>query len=354
MQRTLDRIKGGTGKTTTPDGKRTSGTPSETKGRRTLAERIAGRHGGKTTDASRKPVDGRTAGTPDATAARPLAARLAGGAAKGAGKSASAAGKGAAAVGRGAGRGAASAWRRTSEHRRLARAGMKRAARYSGGVALDALTAGVAGAAVAMWHVSSTRGGETMRRVWSNRRDRRRGKNAEREQRAAEQAAREAQSGGDQTNSSTGGKGIASSVRRPSVGAVSSNPTPQMGAAMSSGGGHHFTAGAEQMAQAAASYHPTGMMEVGRDFASLPEALDLVAEAMKTSVEQADAEFPLEPRVIEVMQGIHDLLMKASEMAAELPSAFQAAHEPDIARHENPRTGEQMWDVAANDGASTS
>ena len=39
---------------------------------------------------------------------------------------------------------------------------------------------------------------------------------------------------------------------------------------------------------------------------------------------------------------------EAAELATELKPAFQALHDVDLARLENPRTGERMWDVSSN------
>lgn len=113
-------------------------------------------------------------------------------------------------------------------------------------------------------------------------------------------------------------------------------------------GGHHFIAAATEMARAAAAYQPTGMLQVGQDFGGLEEALRINAEALKTTVENADANWPLHPNIVEIMRQIHGLQLKAAELATELKPAFQALHDVDIARLENPRTGERMWDVSSN------
>ena len=118
-----------------------------------------------------------------------------------------------------------------------------------------------------------------------------------------------------------------------------------------SGGGHHFVAPAMELARAAASYQPTGMLQVGADFAGLEEALRLHAEAMKVTVENADAHLPLDPNIVELMRQIHGLQLKAAELATELAPAFRQLHDVDIARLENPRkgvAGERMWDVSSN------
>ena len=136
---------------------------------------------------------------------------------------------------------------------------------------------------------------------------------------------------------------IAATVRRPT------DPTPATspgGTRMS--GGHHFVAAATEMARAAAAYQPTGMLQVGQDFARLEEALRIHAEALKTTVENANANWPLAPQIVELMRQIHGLQLKAAELATELAPAFRQLHNVDLARLENPRTGERMWDVSAN------
>lgn len=136
---------------------------------------------------------------------------------------------------------------------------------------------------------------------------------------------------------------VAATVRRPT------NPTPVTttgGTGMS--GGHHFVAAATEMARAAAAYQPTGMLQVGQDFAGLEEALRIHAEAVKTTVENADANWPLHPNIVEIMRQIHSLQLKAAELATELKPAFQQLHDVDIARLENPRNGERMWDLSNN------
>lgn len=114
--------------------------------------------------------------------------------------------------------------------------------------------------------------------------------------------------------------------------------------------GHHFTGPAMEMARAAAAYDPQGMLQVGQDFASLSEALALVAEAMKITVDNADAKQPLAQPIVDHLGEIWKLQMRAAELARELPAAFQNLHRVDIDRLENPRKGaaEAMWDYQSN------
>lgn len=115
--------------------------------------------------------------------------------------------------------------------------------------------------------------------------------------------------------------------------------------------GHHFVAPAMEGARAAANYSPTGMVQVIEDFAGLAQALELNAQAMRVTVENADAKFPLAPQVIELMRQVHGLQLKAAELAKELQPASRKLHEADLARHSSPRKGregERMWDIASN------
>ncbi len=118
--------------------------------------------------------------------------------------------------------------------------------------------------------------------------------------------------------------------------------------------GHHFRGPAEMMADAAAKYDPQGMIQVGEDFIGLEEALRLVAEAMKTTVEHADAHLPLDDRIVKLMEQIYMLQVKAADLAAELKPAFESVHYGDLVRHRSPRKGreaEAKWDMRSNDGS---
>jgi hypothetical protein len=173
-----------------------------------------------------------------------------------------------------------------------------------------------------------------LREVWARLRKKRGDKEAAKAEKAADAAAAVK-------------PGVADSVRRPTSTAIPATFAPE-GAAMS---GHHFTAPAMEMARIAAAYDPGGMLQVGEDFSGLEDALRLTAEAMKVTVENADAKFPLAPQIVEMMRQIHSLQLKAAEMAGELRPAFENLHQVDLERLRNPRkgaAGEAMWDVRSN------
>jgi hypothetical protein len=251
------------------------------------------------------------------------------------GRGVRATGRGAARAARGIGRAAHWAtaparalWRNTATARRAAARRIGRAA----GALWDGALSGIAGAASFVWNRSVRAGLATLRAVWQRRRQRR--------------AARRTAGGPAMTGPTVASSPppVATFVRRPAT--AGGSLSTHGGRTMS--GGHHFLAPAMELERIATTYTPDGMMQVGRDFASLTDALEHIANAMKISTARAHAEQPLDPRIVEIMQGIYRLQMKASELARELPGAFRKLHHIDIERLQNQRTGEREWDVRAN------
>ena len=198
----------------------------------------------------------------------------------------------------------------------------------------DGALAGIAGIASAVWHRSLRAGLDTLRAVWQRRRQRR--------------AARRAAAGPAMTGPAVASAPppVATFVRRP---ATAGGSPSTYGGRMS--GGHHFLAPAMELERIATTYSPDGMMQVGRDFAALPDALEHIANAMKISTARADAEQPLDPRIVGIMQELYKLEMKAAELSRALPDAFRKCHAVDIERLQNPRKGakvEAEWDVSRN------
>ncbi|MDX3575958.1 hypothetical protein [Streptomyces sp. FL07-04A] len=227
-----------------------------------------------------------------------------------------------------AGRATRAAWKTTSPTAARAAKAAGRHLKRGGRALWDGVRAGLVGAAAALWQRNWRVFRPAVRAMWRRIKSKR----------AAAQAA------ADPTVTTPP---VADSVRRP----ADTSPAPTFGGTRMSGGGHHFVAPAMELARAAAHYQPQGMLQVGADFAGLEEALRLHAEAMKITVENADATQPLHPNIVELMRQIHGLQLKAAELASELQPAFRQLHDVDIARLENPRkgvAGERMWDVSTN------
>lgn len=111
-----------------------------------------------------------------------------------------------------------------------------------------------------------------------------------------------------------------------------------------------FIQAAAEMLGAAMVYRPDGMMQVGNDFAQMPEAFRNVANAMKTMAQTADDEWPIHPAIKDMMQQVYQQLQQAATLSEQFAPAFRNLHQVDIQRIESPRKGETMWDVTNNAG----
>lgn len=185
------------------------------------------------------------------------------------------------------------------------------------------LLAGLAGAAVGICRLSARRGWATARRVWANRRAK---------QRAT----------GETTPT------VADTVRDPKTSSTTKKAPPRRAATQGAPMASRFVEAAAEMAGAASAYSPTGMVQVGNDLARVPEALQHVADALRITVQQAHSQFPIHPQIVELLGGVFQQIQQAATTAQDIGPAFQSMHRVDLERHENPRVGEQMWDVSAN------
>jgi hypothetical protein len=266
---------------------------------------------------------------------KPVRAALA--AARGVGRAGRGLGRGVARAGGAFGRAMAASWqaiRPVHTGRTTTRATTRRRLRKAAGAIWDGVRSIASATGSRIWNPKNRDSRSWLARVrdaWTRRR----------EARAAKAAAKTARAA-----AAVDPRTVAATVRRPATVSV---PATFGGATAMPG--HHFTGPAMEMARSAAAYDPQGMLQVGQDFSGLKDALELVAEAMKISVDNADAKQPLAEPIIEHMRQIWQLQMRAAELAGELPAAFRNFHQVDIARLENPRkgpAGEAMWDVRAN------
>ncbi|MFI5814948.1 hypothetical protein ACIA7S_28815 [Streptomyces sp. NPDC051643] len=266
---------------------------------------------------------------------RPAAVRAAIAAARGAGQVARGTGRVLRRAAGAIGRSLNASWQAVRPQRSTTRATTRGALRKRGAAVWDGIRSLVSATGSRIWNPKNRDSRSWWTRVrdaWARRR----------EARAAKAAARAAKVAATPDPNHP----LAATVRRPAAASV---PATFTGGALMPG--HHFTGPAMEMARAAAAYSPQGMLQVGQDFAGLTDALEMVAEAMKISVDNADAKQPLHPSIVDHMKEIWQLQMRAAELAAELPVAFKRLHQVDIQRLENPRKGpegEAMWDVRAN------
>ena len=127
------------------------------------------------------------------------------------------------------------------------------------------------------------------------------------------------------------------------------SPTPASTVAPAGRPGFRFSEAAAEMESAAAAYHPDGAMHVLATIEGFPEALTSIAGTFRILAEHCDTAFPVHQRVGEALNDVHALLSRVVPAAEEVGKVFRTEHAADIARHEEPRTGEEMWDITNND-----
>lgn len=134
--------------------------------------------------------------------------------------------------------------------------------------------------------------------------------------------------------------------------AIGAGTVPNTSAGSSEGTGSmeffDFRQQADDMYQAALNGEaegPGAMMRVLHAFATMPETLELIAKTFEVVAQRCDDELPLDPAVTGELEQVRGLIRQAATAAESIEPTFRTRHEADIARHEDPRTGEDKWDV---------
>ncbi|MET8627735.1 hypothetical protein ABZW30_28990 [Kitasatospora sp. NPDC004669] len=153
-------------------------------------------------------------------------------------------------------------------------------------------------------------------------------------------------------NDDTGEQAVADTVPRApkhhQPAHTNTSPSALGGDMAKTGSGFDFSEVASEMYGSAMNYDPDGMMHVLAAFEAMPEGLESIANTFRVLAERSDEEFPLDKVVGEALNEVYTLLMTAVSASEEVGKAFRGAHEEDISRHENPRNGEEKWDIVNN------
>ncbi|MFL0397413.1 hypothetical protein ACH0CM_32455 [Streptomyces albus] len=110
----------------------------------------------------------------------------------------------------------------------------------------------------------------------------------------------------------------------------------------------HFVAVTQDIAHVYARYEPGHMNQVAAEFEGIPAGIDNVAAAVQLLQVRSNEKYPVDKAIVDALEDVHTLLLKAASAAQDLMPNFRRLHAPDIARHEAPRNGveaEGMWDV---------
>ncbi|WP_331727270.1 hypothetical protein OG871_39910 (plasmid) [Kitasatospora sp. NBC_00374] len=156
------------------------------------------------------------------------------------------------------------------------------------------------------------------------------------ERRADQAAEDELDSGGDEND-------VAHAVDDPG----STAPTVAGMATTNSKGEHVsvFAQSAEAVAEAYRSYEPPVMASVAAEYRGLPGAIRHAMGAVMALAENSATQYPMDPAMAEKVSEVAQILESTAAYADDLEPAFRQAHKDDLLRHEEPRPGEDMWNV---------
>jgi hypothetical protein len=104
-----------------------------------------------------------------------------------------------------------------------------------------------------------------------------------------------------------------------------------------------------EMVGSSLMYNPEGMMQIGNDFAQMPEVIRNLAAAIHGMTRQVqEGDTPMAPAIVDMVKTLHAGILKAAHEAEDLKPMFENFHADDIKRIRQPRQNERMWDVANN------
>ncbi|WP_371781720.1 hypothetical protein [Streptosporangium subroseum] len=106
-----------------------------------------------------------------------------------------------------------------------------------------------------------------------------------------------------------------------------------------------LAATAAEMNAAAASHAPADMWVVSRELDQLTEVPAYVALAIRTYTQRLQAEYPIDPAVVEAIHRLYQGQAQLVSLAEEIGPLFRRAHADDLKREEAPRTNEPLWNV---------
>ncbi|MEV8638795.1 hypothetical protein AB0395_44785 [Streptosporangium sp. NPDC051023] len=117
--------------------------------------------------------------------------------------------------------------------------------------------------------------------------------------------------------------------------------TTTQGAAVSFGLITHAT----ELPTIAAGYSSDDMMVVKGHLEMLRELPLAAATAVRLLMERLEADYPLNPEVVEAMRHLYEALAVAANPADEVAAVFSSSHAVEIDRRLQPRTNERYWNV---------
>jgi hypothetical protein len=111
---------------------------------------------------------------------------------------------------------------------------------------------------------------------------------------------------------------------------------------------HHIDAAADMVEQQIGTWEPDNAVDLDLFLSNLPRLFEAVSTSIGHVASRLGSDFPVDPAVTERLREIASTVAGMSEFAGEAHAIHRSAHAKELERIEDPRPGEQMWDVARN------
>jgi hypothetical protein len=109
--------------------------------------------------------------------------------------------------------------------------------------------------------------------------------------------------------------------------------------------GSPLTNASEAIRESFGSFKPEKPEDFEGFFKGLPEFFGDQASSLGTLSQRADDEMPLDKAVVEEMRELVATMNGLRDKADQLNSHFRVAHQEELKRANEPRTGEKAWNV---------
>lgn len=111
---------------------------------------------------------------------------------------------------------------------------------------------------------------------------------------------------------------------------------------------NHIDAAAEAIDQNIGAWQPDNALDLDQFLSGLPRLFESASEAISRVADTLGEQFPVDPAVTERLRELAVTAGGMADMAGEAHTVHRTAHAKELDRIENPRPGEQMWDVVEN------
>lgn len=102
----------------------------------------------------------------------------------------------------------------------------------------------------------------------------------------------------------------------------------------------------EEVAAGFAGYRPESITDLRSMFDDLPSFFEEFAGGIRSLATRFDEELPVDPKVADAIREMGAIIVGLGEHCKEMKGLFETAHEAELSRLDNPRAGEEMWDVS--------